>query len=257
MKKMQTFFIGIFILSFLSSKTATSANVFAQFKTIKEILIDTHPKRDKLFVVVEDKPEFIGGESALFKYISENIKYPKVARENNIEGTVYVGFVVEADGSITDVDVKRGVGGGCSEEAVRVISAMPDWKPGRQQGQPVAVAYTIPIKFKLGGDEKIYTVVEQKPEYAGGDTTMCKFLAANIKYPAEAIKKKTEGTVYIGFVVNADGSLSNFEIKRSVGDGCDDEALSVIKMMPNWIPGKNKNVPVRTSYTLPIKFKME
>ena len=99
--------------------------------------------------MVEQKPEFPDGEAALFKYLSSNIKYPAIARENGVEGTVYVGFVVNTDGSITDVTVKRGVGAGCSEEAVRVIQGMPKWKPGRQQGRAVRVAYTVPVKFKL------------------------------------------------------------------------------------------------------------
>ena len=104
---------------------------------------------DKPFVTVEQKPEFPEGELALFKYLNSNIKYPAIARENNIEGTDYLGFVVEKDGSITAVKIKRGVGGGCSEEAVRVIQGMPKWKPGRQQGRAVRVAYTVPVKFKL------------------------------------------------------------------------------------------------------------
>lgn len=108
------------------------------------------PKEDNtLFKTVEQKPEFPDGEAALFRYLNSNIKYPAVARENGIEGTVYLGFVVEKDGSITDVLIKRGVGGGCSEEAMRVVQLMPKWKPGKQQGRTVRVAFTIPVKFKL------------------------------------------------------------------------------------------------------------
>ena len=105
--------------------------------------------------------------------------------------------------------------------------------------------------------KKIYTVVEQKPEYVGGDAALFKFLATHIKYPSEAVNKKTEGIVYVGFVVNSNGSLSTFTIKRGVGNGCDEEALRVIKMMPNWIAGREKGNPVRVAYTLPIKFKLE
>ncbi len=104
---------------------------------------------EKIFTIVEQNPEFPDGQAALFKWLGSNIKYPAVARENGIEGTVYVGFVVNTDGSIVDVSVKRGIGGGCNEEAVRVVQQMPRWKPGKQQGRPVRVAYTLPIKFKL------------------------------------------------------------------------------------------------------------
>ena len=84
------------------------------------------------------------------KYLADNIKYPKKAKDNNIEGRVFVNFVVEKDGSINEVKVLRGIGGGCDEEAVRVINSMPKWKPGKQEGKPVRVYYTIPIFFKLG-----------------------------------------------------------------------------------------------------------
>jgi periplasmic protein TonB len=104
---------------------------------------------DVTFMVVEQSPEFINGIKAMYQFLSNNMKYPSVARENNIEGTVYVGFVVGKDGTIRDVKVKRGIAGGCNEEAIRVVELMPKWNPGKQNGRPVSVAYTIPIKFKL------------------------------------------------------------------------------------------------------------
>ena len=100
-------------------------------------------------VMIEQQPTFPDGEAALFKYLANNLKYPAIARESNIEGTVYVQFTIAKDGSITGTKVLRGIGGGCNEEAMRVINAMPNWKPGRQQGNAVKVKYTLPIKFKL------------------------------------------------------------------------------------------------------------
>lgn len=101
------------------------------------------------YLIVEQVPEFPNGDKAMFKWLSENVKYPPVARENGIEGTVYVSFVVWKDGTIQNVQVKRGISGGCNEEALRVVRAMPTWKPGRQNGKAVNVAFTLPIKFKL------------------------------------------------------------------------------------------------------------
>jgi protein TonB len=89
------------------------------------------------------------GEKALYEYIKNNVNYSELAIKTNIEGTVYVEFVVEKDGSISDVKVLRGIGGGCDEEAVRVVKSMPKWKPGKQRGQPVRVYYTLPIDFKI------------------------------------------------------------------------------------------------------------
>jgi protein TonB len=102
-----------------------------------------------IFTVVESMPEFKGGMADLYSYLGNNIKYPVMAKESGIQGKVYVTFVVERDGSITDVKVLRGIGGGCDEEAVRVVAAMPRWKPGKQRGKPVRVQYNLPVRFTL------------------------------------------------------------------------------------------------------------
>lgn len=105
----------------------------------------------EIFTVVEEAPGFPGGDEARIKFLQNNIKYPQMARESNIQGTVYVTFVVERDGRVTDVRVLRGIGGGCDEEAIRVIKAMPKWNPGKQRGKPVRVQFNMPIKFTLAG----------------------------------------------------------------------------------------------------------
>lgn len=103
-----------------------------------------------VFVVVETMPEFPGGTQALFKYLSENVKYPVIAQENGIQGRVICQFTVNKDGSIVDVEVVRS-GGDASldKEAVRVIKSMPKWSPGKQRGKAVRVKYTVPVNFKL------------------------------------------------------------------------------------------------------------
>jgi protein TonB len=103
----------------------------------------------QIFTVVESMPSFPGGEAARIQYLNDNIKYPQMARESGIQGRVFVTFVVEKDGSVTDVKVLRGIGGGCDEEAVRVIKNMPKWDPGKQRGKPVRVQFNMPILFKL------------------------------------------------------------------------------------------------------------
>ncbi len=103
----------------------------------------------KIFTVVEEMPGFPGGEEKLFEYLRKNIKYPPVARENGITGRVYVTFVVDKDGKIKDAKILRGIGGGCDEEALRVVRAMPEWKAGRQNGRSVQVQYNLPVNFTL------------------------------------------------------------------------------------------------------------
>jgi TonB family protein len=112
-----------------------------------------------IFTVVEVLPEFPGGDEARMKYLMENIKYPDEARKNGIQGTAYVTFVVEKDGSISNVKVLRGFDKACDEESVRVIKNMPNWKPGKQKGKAVRVQFNMPIRFALGDKKE-----EKKPE---------------------------------------------------------------------------------------------
>ena len=107
-------------------------------------------EEEVVFVVVETMPEFPGGQQALFKYLSENVKYPVIAQENGIQGRVICQFVVNRDGSIVDVEVVRSGGDpSLDKEAIRVIKSMPKWKPGKQRGKAVRVKYTVPVNFKL------------------------------------------------------------------------------------------------------------
>ena len=107
-------------------------------------------EEEVVFVVVESMPEFPGGQQALFKYLSENVKYPVIAQENGIQGRVICQFVVNKDGSIVDVEVVRSGGDpSLDKEAVRVNKSMPKWKPGKQRGKAVRVKYTVPVNFKL------------------------------------------------------------------------------------------------------------
>ncbi|MBR3493000.1 MAG: M56 family metallopeptidase [Bacteroidales bacterium] len=110
-------------------------------------------EEDTVYQIVDEMPKFPGGEQAMFKFISENVKYPQEAKDKNISGRVFVNFVVEKDGSVDEVKVLRSIGGGCDEEAVRVVKSMPKWTPGKQKGKPVRVSYIIPFVFKLDGVE--------------------------------------------------------------------------------------------------------
>ena len=115
---------------------------------IKEVVIEEE-KADQIFDVVETQPNPPGGMSGWNKYLSDNLKYPTQARRMGVEGTVIVVFVINTDGSIQDVEVLRGIGGGCDEEAVKVVTKAPKWEPGKQRGKPVRTRMRLPIRFKL------------------------------------------------------------------------------------------------------------
>lgn len=128
--------------------------------------LDTDSKKSEkndVFVVVEEQPEFPGGAAAMMQFLKENVQYPQIAVENGIEGRVILSFIVEKDGSISDIDIVRGVDPSLDMEAKRVIASMPDWKAGRQKDQEVRVRFTLPIVFRLPPKE------EAKTEGTNGD----------------------------------------------------------------------------------------
>lgn len=128
----------------------TEATVNTEVQEFTPIVVEEEEvEEEQIFTIVEDDPEFPGGQAALMQYLQGNLRYPTMAREAGIQGTVFVTFVVERDGSITDVRILRGVGGGLDEEAIRVVQNMPPWTPGRQRGQAVRVQFNLPIRFVL------------------------------------------------------------------------------------------------------------
>ena len=118
-----------------------------------ELAVVEAPKvvEDKTYEMfdIQKPPSFPGGERELLKFLAENIKYPPLARENNIQGNVALTFVVNKNGSVSDVTILRDIGGGCGKEAVRVVHSMPKWNPGEANGNPVKVRFTLPVRFKL------------------------------------------------------------------------------------------------------------
>jgi len=121
-------------------------------EAIEEIITEEAPEEedvDQVFTIVEQHAEFKGGMKKFLEYVGKKMKYPNVARRIGVEGKVFVQFVVERDGSITDVQAIRGIGAGCDEEAMKVIRESPKWNPGKQRGRAVRVRVVIPITFRL------------------------------------------------------------------------------------------------------------
>ncbi|MBE0679255.1 MAG: energy transducer TonB, partial [Bacteroidales bacterium] len=128
-------------------ETIVDADVVEVIETVKEEIQEEAPQ--EVFVVVEEMPSFPGGDAELFKFIYANIKYPELAKENNIQGKVILRFCVTYKGTVDQVSIVRGVDPSLDEEAIRVIKMLPLWKPGKQGGKPVNVWYSVPISFQL------------------------------------------------------------------------------------------------------------
>lgn len=228
-------------------------------------------KQGDVYIKTEQMPAFPGGEQAMMKYISDNLKYPTDAFENGTQGRVVIRFIVSATGEINNVELIRGIGESCDKEAIRVVKAMPKWTPGKEKGKEVAVYYTIPIVFRLTDDkpvkttnqhhtsqnDKLYSVVEQMPAFPGGEKAMMKYISDNLKYPESAQTNGVQGRIVIRFVVSASGEINDVELMRGIDDACDQEAIRVVKAMPKWTPGKLNGKEVAVYYTLPIVFNLK
>ena len=223
---------------------------------------------DTIYNIVEVMPEFPGGMDKMANYLSENIKYPEEAKDNGISGRVFISFVIEKDGSVNEVKIMKSVDPLLDNEAVRVVKAMPKWKPGTMKGKPVRVNYVLPISFKLDesattakkSNEKIYETPETMPEYVGGTEAMIKYLQDNITVPEkyQNMEAKAQYRVMVKFVVEADGSVTEVETMKPEPAKADlnEEAVRVVKGMPKWKPGTMDGKPVRVRYVLPITYKL-
>jgi protein TonB len=143
--------IGIVLFSYMSYAQIANDAAVSTKQNAEEIVVKDEGVKvfeGEIFKVVEEMPEFPGGAAKMMEFIQKNIQYPMTARENGIQGRVFVNFVIEPDGSITNVTAMRGIGGGCDEEAIRVVQSMPNWKPGKQRGVAVRTSFTVSVIFK-------------------------------------------------------------------------------------------------------------
>lgn len=255
--------------------------------------------QEEILTVAEEMPRFGGceklvtydkqleecSEDKLFEFIYNNLKYPDEAREAGIKGTVTVQFIINEDGSLTDIQGSTEFGEACKAEAERVINKMNEneptkWRPGYQGGKAVKVLYKVPIRFSKTNKQfrsrfrdstnELYKVVEQMPRFPGcedmeGDNKakgecasekMLTYIYKNLKYPEKARKAKTQGTVVVQFVVDKDGSIDDAQVVREIGNDCGYEALYLVENMEQWTPGIQRGKAVKVLYTLPIKFEL-
>jgi TonB family protein len=240
---------------------------------IKEPVDTTDPK--KIFIAVEKEPSFYAGNDKFPLYLAHQIVYPPDAVKKRIEGKAFVSFVVEKNGSLTDIQVLRGVSPDIDAEAVRAISKSPKWAPGIQNGRVVRVKYSIAIIFKLPPlqankdqqlmdslrqvplEQKIFTAVEHEPEFTGGKEAFNNYLKNNLVYPAKALEDNVNGRVPVSFIIERDGSLSDMKIYRSLSPETDAEALRLMKECPKWQPGSQNGRTVRVAYTVLIPFPIK
>lgn len=325
------------------------------------VTIEADSTQDSPYLAIEYMPRFPGGD--VTKWLAKNTRYPKAALERKAEGKVFVQFVIEKDGRVTNVKVLRPVDPDLDREAVRVVSSMPRWKPGKQRGKFVRVPYMVPINFWLKSgkgeataepdvdayvltgnevrtplfpgnwnkwiekrireegygysddegvmvrfvvetdgritkiqtrkeedvelgraaaaiiadmpdwvpgtvngtparmrqvvrvpmEDSVYMVVEEMPKFPEGDVT--RWIAEHMEY--SPVGCGVFGKVFVKFVVEKDGRITNAQVLRPEDPVLDKEAIRLVESMPRWIPGKQDGKPVRVSYVVPVNFQLQ
>ena len=232
----------------------------------------------------DEMPKFPGckdqecSNQKLIGFIMENLKYPTEAEKAGAEGRVVIKFTVTAKGALDNINIAKGMGYGCDEEAARVIKAMNDktapWTPGMKDGKAVAVEMALPIMFKLPPKmDKASAEVDEMPRFPGCEDIsndaekqtcstkkLVEYVFANLKYPKDAAKKEIEGTVVAQFTVEPNGLISSIQIVKGLHPSCDVEVVRVLEttndMGSRWVPAMKDGKPVETKLTLPVNFKL-
>lgn len=259
-----------------------------------EVRLEKDSLGNIIYDVVEKMPEYQGGDAKLMDFLKKNLIYPETEKNKNIQGRVYVSFVVNTLGKIEQAKVLRSLSPECDKEALRVINLMTNWIPGTQNGVPVSVRYTMPIRFGDASGNMITTsslnATDRKAEYPGGFNALGSYLARNIKYPVRAMENDQRGQILVGFTVNELGLVDNVHIlskvnetatilemivvnavgisysssngilpqvhfTKSIVNYLEKEAISVVKSIPKWIPGQKDGQSTSESFILPILFK--
>jgi TonB family protein len=220
---------------------------------------------DTIWVRPEENPSFSGGSGAAARFKDENLKYPDAALSNMIGGTVSVQFIVNENGSLTDLTVSSGVCPSLDAEALRVARLMPPWQPGKEKGRIVKVRSGASFNFSppstgigIAGElpTEVFVVVQEMPVFPGGDSTLMKFINSNLQYPKNAKEKNIQGRVILRFCVTYEGKIAQVGVLRGVDPELDQEAIRVIKMLPLWKPGRQGGKPVNVWYSVPVTFAL-
>ncbi len=242
---------------------------------------------DEVKTMTDEMPVFPGGVLELQKYIAKHLKYPKLAKVKQIEGRVYVSFVVNKEGKVVNTVLVKKIDPLLDKEALRVVASLPKWVPGKKDGVLVNIAYTIPINFQLKNlldkpitspdplsarvknasdyhlenvlrtkKRKEYVLVEKMPQFTEANGNLRKYIARKIQYPVLAAEQGYEGQVFVQFVVTTDGRVAKAKVIKGANVELNKEALRVINTMPNWVPGEQQGKKVEVSYTIPIRFSL-
>lgn len=232
--------------------------VHAQQKTLTDTTV---------YVAADQEASFPGGMENFYKYVSQNIHYPATARVQSLQGRIIIYTVIEKDGSLSNIKVLRGLSPDLNQEALRVVAESPKWIAAINKGQPVRSSFTFPIIIHISALEtpaskadsasNSFKPVDVEPSFPGGMVNFYNLINKYLRYPKEDEQNDVRGRVMVSFVVEKDGSMTDFKIVKSLSETADAEALRVLKMIEQkWNPGIQNGHPVRVQYTIPVMFPM-
>lgn len=290
---LKSLYIGIALSILITQSTLAQNTDKKNAKPKKELQVEeapsiTEPEPPKygprsgpeIFEFVEQMPEYPGGEEAMYAYIYDHLNVPVEMQVNNISGKTVVGFYIDTKGDLQNMFIQKSLSAEWDKLVLKAFEGMPKWKPGKQNGRAVNVAFSVSVNCNNGnesivdiaeptqaasepttkvdsGEDEIYDFVEQMAEFPGGEDALMKYLGKNIKYPKAARENDIKGKVFVEFIVHTDGSIYGIKILRGIGYGCDEEVIRVVKAMPKWMPAKMNGKPVPMRYKLPVMFAMK
>ena len=269
-------FLFIFAAMFICATLVTNQSVIMA----QEVPVSSS---DRAFENPDIIPMYTGGTPAMHNFISSTLSYPADARERDEQGLVVYTFVVEKGGTLSNFNIIHRADPLLNDEALRILQAMPPWRPARHNGEIVRAETYVPMYFRLNKNaaastgqaaapgtnvyaktdleiiesNEIYTIVDQMPRYTYGEEGLAKFIAHNMRYPIESKQQGSEGRILCSFIVGADGAISNIEVVDGLDAALDREAIRVLGIMPKWIPGENGGEKVNVKCLLPIDFTID
>lgn len=234
--------------------------------------------------IIEDPdipPIFTGGTAEMHRFIANTLRYPTEAAEQNKQGLVVYTFVVEKDGTLTNFDLIHNADSLLDKEALRILQAMPPWRPAKFKNEIVRSKSYVPMYFRLNrnagttarrvatptqiyaktdaeiANSEVFSVVDKMPQYPYGEKELAGFIEHQIRYPKEARQQGIEGRILCSFIVATDGSISNIQVVQGLDPQLDKEAIRVLSLMSKWIPGEKNGEKVNVKCLLPIDFSID
>ena len=259
-KKPLLLFSGVVIL-------ASSAPALAQ-----------QAKEDKVYTAVERPAQPGGGLEAFSDYISRNLAYPTTSLKQKTQGTVEVTFIVEKNGTLSNINIVKGLDAACNEESLRLVKNSPKWQPAKHEGKIVRQRISMPLIFRIPDTTTISATASNvstgnAPEYndkldlkpitpeqparpVNGNDAFFAYIRENQRYTAKARKNQIQGKVMVEFMVEKDGRLTNIKVLKRLGNGLDEEAVRLIENGPLWLPALYQGQPIRQKMILPVVFQL-